>query len=131
MPQLTKDQLLVKFKEKKQTHLWASIGIDALGMASYIIPALGEFGDIIIAPITAVLIYMVHQTKAGAIAGFTEEILPMTDFIPTASIIWYRRYEQNQTDTFKQFVSQALYNETKTDIILNDVFGEDQKHLEE
>jgi len=77
----------------KESHgakgLAAAILIDIVGFATYQIPLLGEFGDIIWAPISAYLIYKFFNNKTAATIGFIEEILPFTDFIPTATFAWF------------------------------------------
>jgi hypothetical protein len=115
--------LLQKFKERKNRDLFLSIAIDALGMASYFVPILGEGADIIIGPITGALIYAVHKSGKGAIMGTVEEIIPFTDVIPTASIIWVMRYITNQTETFKNFALDSITNERDIDEFLQDLEG--------
>jgi hypothetical protein len=86
-------------------------------MATYIIPALGEVGDVVIAPIISALIYAVHRTTFGAIAGFLEEIIPFTDNIPTATIIWIYRYFFKKENTLRAFFEKYKYEksaDTKT-----------------
>ncbi len=100
------DNVSRSFKEKKRKDLMASLAIDALGMASYLIPALGEAADLVIAPIVSILIYAVHRTTLGAVAGFLEEIIPFTDVIPSATIIWFYRYFLKKQDTYNEFMSQ-------------------------
>ena len=101
-----------KFKEKKRSDLIASLVIDALGIATFIIPTLGEMADIVLAPIISILIYAVHRTTFGAIAGFFEEIIPFTDVIPTATIIWAYRYIFKSDNTLNEFASK-FSKETK------------------
>ncbi len=98
------DNVSQSFNEKKRKDLMASLAIDALGMATYLIPALGEAADVVIAPIIAILIYAVHRTTFGAIAGFLEEIIPFTDIIPSATIIWFYRYFLKGENTFNEFM---------------------------
>jgi hypothetical protein len=100
------DEILQNFKAKKQKDLMASFAIDALGMATYLVPALGETADLVLAPIISILIYAVHRTTIGAIAGFFEEIIPFTDIIPSASIIWVYRYIFKKDDTFNDFAGK-------------------------
>lgn len=100
------DSVSQSFNEKKRKDLMASLAIDALGMASYLIPALGEAADIVIAPIVSILIYAVHRTTFGAIAGFLEEIIPFTDVIPSATIIWFYRYFLKRENTFNEFMEK-------------------------
>lgn len=100
------DNVSQSFNEKKRKDLMKSLAIDALGMATYLIPALGEAADIVIAPIVSILIYAVHRTTFGAIAGFLEEIIPFTDIIPSATIIWVYRYFWKKEDTFNEFMEK-------------------------
>ncbi|WP_459202178.1 hypothetical protein [Methanococcus sp. CF] len=65
-----------------------SIGLDLVGMATYLIPGLGESGDIVWAPIYALIIRnLYHSSILGFFGGF-EEILIGTDAIPSATIFW-------------------------------------------
>lgn len=110
------DNVSQSFDEKKSKDLMASLAIDALGMVTYLIPALGEAADVVIAPIISVLIYAVHRTTFGAIAGFLEEIIPFTDIIPSATIIWFYRYFLKKESTFNEFMER--FNK-KNPIIIN------------
>ncbi|MER0439549.1 hypothetical protein [Emticicia sp. W12TSBA100-4] len=110
------DNVSQSFDEKKSKDLMASLAIDALGMVTYLIPALGEAADVVIAPIISVLIYAVHRTTFGAIAGFLEEIIPFTDIIPSATIIWFYRYFLKRESTFNEFMER--FNK-KNPIIIN------------
>lgn len=100
------DNVSQSFNEKKRKDLVASLAIDALGMATYLIPALGETADLIIAPIISVLIYAVHRTTIGAVMGFFEEIIPFTDIIPSATLIWFYRYFLKRDSTFNDFINK-------------------------
>lgn len=65
--------------------------MDIIGYASYTIPFLGEFADIIWAPISAFLFYKTFGGTKGMLGGilnFIEEILPGLDFIPSFTIAW-------------------------------------------
>lgn len=74
---------------------------DAIGFASYIIPGVGEFSDIIWAPVSAWFMTKLYQGKAGkvgAIINFIEELLPGTDFIPTFTLMWFYAYVYKNQD---------------------------------
>ena len=77
---------------KQQPSLAFCIIMDVLGYATYAIPGLGELGDIVFAPISAIIFYAMFGSWKGALFNFTEEILPGTDFIPTFTIAWIWRY---------------------------------------
>lgn len=71
--------------------------LDLAGMASYALPGLGEFADIIWAPISALLFYNMFGGRfglTGAVLNFIEESLPGTDVIPSFTIAWMIRYFQ-------------------------------------
>ena len=77
---------------KKQPSLALCIVMDVLGFATYAIPGLGELGDIVFAPISAIIFYTMFGSWKGALFNFTEEIIPGTDFIPTFTIMWIWQY---------------------------------------
>lgn len=81
--------------QSKQVSLILCLVMDAIGYATYIIPGIGEFGDIVWAPISAYIFYKTFGGKSGAIGAvfnFIEESLPFTDFIPSFTIMWVLRY---------------------------------------
>jgi len=62
------------------------IFMDLIGSATYLIPGIGEWFDILWAPVSAYLFYRSFGGKTGKIGGlinFTEELFPFTDIIPT------------------------------------------------
>lgn len=81
-------------------HIFLCILLDLAGMASYFLPALGEFGDLVWAPISAILFYYLFGGRIGmigSILNFLEEIIPFTDIIPSFTIAWFiRRRETNK-----------------------------------
>ena len=71
--------------------------MDALGSATYLLPGLGEFGDIIWAPVSAIIFYISFGGRKGAVGAvfnFMEEILPGTDIIPSFTIMWLLNYRK-------------------------------------
>lgn len=69
--------------------------LDIIGYASFSLPLLGEFSDLVWAPVSAILFYKMFGGKMGFFGGsfsFLEELLPFTDFIPTFTIAWAMRY---------------------------------------
>lgn len=80
---------------KQFSTLLLCILMDLVGYASFSIPVLGEFSDIIWAPVSGFVFYKLFGGWKGAMGGlfaFTEEILPFTDFIPTFTIAWFVKY---------------------------------------
>jgi len=64
---------------------------DAVGMLSMAIPVIGPFLDILWAPYAAKKMRDMYEGEAGKIASivvFVEEILPISDFIPTFTLMW-------------------------------------------
>eukprot|EP00242_Pyramimonas_sp_CCMP2087_P013941 CAMPEP_0198210120 /NCGR_PEP_ID=MMETSP1445-20131203/19486_1 /TAXON_ID=36898 /ORGANISM="Pyramimonas sp., Strain CCMP2087" /LENGTH=141 /DNA_ID=CAMNT_0043884091 /DNA_START=279 /DNA_END=704 /DNA_ORIENTATION=+ len=68
--------------------LFLCVVIDLIGSSSYLLPVLGEVGDIGWAPLEAYLLQRLFGSTAISAFGLIEEALPGLDFIPTASIAW-------------------------------------------
>ena len=85
-------------KQQTSTSLIFCVLMDIIGYATYTIPFLGEFGDIIWAPISALIFYKTFGGWKGAFGGlfnFIEEALPFTDFIPSFTIMWFLQRLRN------------------------------------
>ena len=85
------------FQKKKWSHLVQSIIIDSIGMTSYLIPVVAEVTDIVVAPILGIWIFLLYRNRigvglTGGIIGVLEELLPSTDLVPTAVIMWVYTY---------------------------------------
>lgn len=68
------------------------IVMDILGCISFTIPVVGEFSDVIWAPLSAYLFMKSFGGKfgqIGAVLNFVEEALPFADIIPSFSISWF------------------------------------------
>ena len=79
----------------KSRDLVLGILFDAIGMLSFSIPFVGEFGDVIWAPLSAFLMARMYKGTAGKVAGvfsFLEEIIPFTDFVPSFTLMWCYTY---------------------------------------
>ncbi len=82
-------------KKGKYRLLALSLLFDAIGMLSFAVPGVGEFTDIIWAPISALLIYKMFKGAEGKIGGmvsFLEEIIPGLDIIPTFTLTWIYKF---------------------------------------
>jgi hypothetical protein len=81
---------------KKYQLLLLSIFFDGLGMLSFAIPFIGEFSDVIWAPLSAFLIYKMYGGTLGkgvGIISFVEEVgIFGTDFLPTFTLTWIYKY---------------------------------------
>lgn len=82
--------------QKKYQLLLLGFLFDGLGMLSFAIPFIGEFSDVVWAPLSAFLIYKMYGGTAGKIAGvisFVEEVgILGTDFLPTFTFTWIYKY---------------------------------------
>ncbi len=78
--------------QKKYKKLFLSILYDAIGMLSFVIPGLGEFIDVLWAPLSAYLILKMYKGTFGKVASlisFGEEAgFFGTDIIPTFTLAW-------------------------------------------
>jgi len=77
--------------------LFYGLIIDAVGIltSSWVLPVIGDFADIIWAPLTAWLMTRFYKGNAGKIAGvatFIEEIIPGLDIIPSFTLMWFYTY---------------------------------------
>lgn len=87
---------------RRQPSLLFCLVMDLIGYASYAVPFLGEFADIVWAPVSGIIFFITFGGWKGVLGGignFIEEILPGTDFIPSFTIMWflqtYRRKSAN------------------------------------
>lgn len=85
----------MKHKKLFLPNIGLCILLDLIGMATYILPGLGESADIVWAPISGFIFYKLFGGRFGIIGGvlnFLEEIIPFTDIIPSFTIAWVIRY---------------------------------------
>ena len=81
--------------KNKIRDLFLGLIFDALGLISFTIPLIGEFEDVIWAPIAGFLMVWMYKGSLGKIGGiftFLEEIIPFTDFIPSFTLVWIYKY---------------------------------------
>lgn len=79
----------------KMRNLVLGLLFDLIGMLSFSIPFLGEFSDVIWAPISGLLMVWMYKGSSGKVGGvfsFLEELIPFTDFIPSFTLMWFYRY---------------------------------------
>ena len=80
---------------QKNKQLILGIVFDLIGMLSFTIPLVGEFSDVVWAPLAGFLMTWMYKGKVGKIAGiftFLEEIIPFTDIIPSFTLTWIYTY---------------------------------------
>ena len=82
-------------ESNKNRDLILGLLFDGIGMLSFSIPLIGEFSDVVWAPLAGFLMTWMYKGKVGRIAGvftFLEEIVPFTDFIPSFTLTWIYTY---------------------------------------
>ena len=82
-------------KKKKYRLLVLGLLFDGIGMLSLLMPGIGEFTDLIWAPIAGWLMTRMYKGNPGKIAGliaFIEEIVPGLDVIPSFTLMWLYTY---------------------------------------
>ncbi len=103
------DALLEKYNNTKRRKLQLAILIDMAGILSFLIPGLGEWVDLIWAPISGYMIYLLFPNrKKMAFIGALEEAIPFLDVIPTAYLTWRQEYVKDKEKTLSKFVEDEL-----------------------
>jgi hypothetical protein len=96
----------IAYSQYKNRLLLMSLAIDFMGMLSYLFPIAGEWTDIATSLLTALAIFRGYHSVGWAAFGFFEEILPFTDIIPSATIVWFYRFVLNNRRTFNRFITE-------------------------
>ena len=96
--------------------------IDIVGTSSEALPILGELTDVLTAPAAALILQNLYPGSSKFVFAFefAEEILPLTDFIPFATICWVvDTYfpESSVADVFQLGNYSAVTPEDKADFI--------------
>jgi hypothetical protein len=90
--------------------LAACLLMDFLGFATFGIPFIGEFLDILWAPVSALIFWKMFGFRKGFVGGivnFIEELMPGLDFIPTFTIMWLLQYfKRNPSFSFKTLITR-------------------------
>lgn len=89
------DTIPVITDDNKFRNLIFGLIFDGIGMLSFTIPLIGEFSDVIWAPLSGFLMIWMYKGLLGKIGGtitFLEEILPFSDFVPTFTLVWIYNY---------------------------------------
>lgn len=78
-------------KSKRLKYFFLGLLFDLIGGLSFFIPGIGEFSDVIWAPLAGWLMTRMYKGNIGKAAGvftFLEEILPGFDVIPSFTLMW-------------------------------------------
>ena len=97
------EKIIASLFSKKPSLLFC-IAMDLIGMASFLIPALGEWSDVVWAPFSAYIFYQTFGGLGCMLGGafsFLEEIFPFTDIVPTFKIAWYIQNKVMKNGTLK------------------------------
>ncbi len=81
--------------DKALPNILLCVVMDLIGYASFALPVLGEFMDVVWAPVSGFIFFKMFGGRLGvngALLNFVEEALPFTDFIPSFTIAWVIRY---------------------------------------
>ena len=87
--------------DNRMSKLIIGLILDGIGMISFSIPLLGEFSDVIWAPIAAIIMTRMYKGRVGRVASvmtFIEEALPFTDIIPSFTLTWIYTYYFQRRD---------------------------------
>lgn len=90
-------------KKNQRRYFFLSILFDGIGMLSFSLPVIGEFTDVVWAPLSGLIMVWMYKGTVGKVAGvisFMEEILPATDIIPSFTIMWFYTYFLKKSNYF-------------------------------
>lgn len=89
--------------------LVASLLIDLIGSASYLIPIAGEGFDLTWAPISMILVGALYDGVMPNLkyVALMEELLPFTDWIPSATMGWVKEFAPSIIDEGRRKMGDA------------------------
>lgn len=92
--------------------LVASLLIDLVGSASYLIPLAGEAFDLTWAPMSMVLVGALYDDVMPNLKylALMEELLPFTDWIPSATVGWVKEFGPGIMDEGKRKMGDVKRN---------------------
>jgi hypothetical protein len=92
---MTTEEIKVVNRKLKRRNLFLGLLFDAIGMLSFTVPIIGEFSDVIWAPVAAYLMTRMYKGTIGKVGGvitFIEEIVPFADVVPSFTLTWIYNY---------------------------------------
>ena len=105
-----KQEVINDFNKMKKIKLIVCLLIDIIGKITFFIPG----ANLIWAPISGLLIFATFggfKGVLGGFAGFTEEIFPGADFIPTATAMWVYIFVIKKNNTLEDHLKSRLKEE--------------------
>jgi hypothetical protein len=103
---VNKTSLRKSYQNQKYLKLVLSIALDLVGMATFVIPGVGEFADLIWAPIAGLAGFLMYGGLVGAVGGtftFLEELLPGTDILPGLTLTWIVKFGLRDRQSFARY----------------------------
>ena len=116
-------QVMQNFNKVKYMKLAICLAIDIIGKITFFIPG----ANVVWAPISGLLIFATFGRLKGLVGGFigfTEELLPATDFTPTATAMWVYVFIIKKEKTLETYLRDVL----KEDSLISK-FLEEQKKI--
>lgn len=113
-----KIQIVDNFSKKKKQLLYLAIFMDAVGMLSYAIPGWFELFDFIWAPIAGIANMLMFGGWMGILGGlgtFAEELLPVTDLIPSFLVMWFVKFILFADKTKKELNGPSIETQNQLD----------------
>jgi hypothetical protein len=95
-----------RFETHKTRMLLLSLLFDGIGMLSYAFPVFGELADVAWAPISGIIYFMMYRGALGVMGGLfstAEELVPLTDAVPTFTLTWLYMYMLNGERTYAAY----------------------------
>lgn len=83
-----------------------SLLVDIVGVLTYLAPGQGEFLDLILAFISKAIVNSMYLRNSHSNWVLLEEILPFTDVIPSATIIWFMKHLGSKKEAFNEFMEK-------------------------
>ncbi|KAL3803302.1 hypothetical protein ACHAW5_009762 [Stephanodiscus triporus] len=89
--------------------LVVSLLIDIVGSASYLIPIAGEGFDLAWAPVSMTLVGALYDGVMPSLkyVALMEELLPFTDWVPSATVGWVKEFGPDLIDQWKRTTGGA------------------------
>lgn len=110
MQQTLPQPLELRYRREKWAKLALCVALDIVGNITYFLPALGEAGDLPLAPLTSAALGLIFwrngkgASVGGGLFNLFEEIMPMTDFLPSATLTWLWVYIKKREETYNSFL---------------------------